>query len=517
MALLVAKRQYLLELATGSFARRVEFCLPMARQAPPISTLHFDHLVRDPVGSFGLLSDVIGYLAAEGAPIRVEPRDSRQGDHDNPVGATRDPSWTELHWNPLIAFSPLAGRRRGRTVAIHPSSGVQRSDVTYLASVLGWRLQRVTDSPIPMPSPDPRRGKFAPTGSPKADAVLGMARNHLPISLWEASDRVIDAADALASRYALATLVAGGDYANDDRLNAFAAAAQLQGTTIVGCQHGNLYGQIECNPAEELEFELADHFLSWGWTGKSNVTASFGARVNRKSVSRLRVLQARRAREGRSEAARRSQGRDPEAPRLLVIAGGPDPLLPLAFTGMTPARGDTYFTDVLEVLNALQSAPHDGSLVRWGTTFQAANGFKLANLHLPARFSSAPRDGDLVAQARDFDLAIVAYQGTPFEELVSANFPVLMLLDPDYVPTARMQKVMDPLVGAGVLHRSVDSLASHTRSILRDVSGYWTRADVQEAVANFRREFAANPGAHSKALRRLAKDIKAIPSSIRTS
>ena len=171
---------------------------------------------------------------------------------------------------------------------------------------------------------------------------------------------------------------------------------------------------------------------------------------------------------------------------------------------------------MIELLSKLESAPHYGSLVRWGTTFHEANGLKLANLRLPAKFASAPRSGDLISQAKDFDLALVAYQGTPFEELVAADFPVLMLLDPDYVPTPRMKEVMDPLVATGVLHNNVESLAIQARSILQDVRAYWLRQDVQAAVGDYREEFAATLSSHTKSIRRLAKDIKGIPSSTRT-
>ena len=88
-------------------------------------------------------------------------------------------------------------------------------------------------------------------------------------------------------------------------------------------------------------------------------------------------------------------------------------------------------------------------------------------------------------------MCICFYNGMPFLESFSANYPTLLCWDPNYTELNKTaQPYFNLLREAGILHDTPEELASKLNKINVDPLSWWMSREVQEAKNKFCDRFA---------------------------
>lgn len=270
---------------------------------------------------------------------------------------------------------------------------------------------------------------------------------------------------------------------------AYSAYHVEKGAKLVYGQHGG-YGLLKFQWSEKHEIDIADRFLTWGWTEEDTrklIPVGILKQVNnyqgKKGVEKNRLLLVRAS-------------YLPYTFRLDSDVGLPQALATIdrciKFAGLLSEdiRCKSLIVRLYPLLKKFSAAGQNDDRssedffceeLRWRNS--------MPEVHLN---KGLDRINILVAQSR---LVIYSYNGgTGYLEFMAAGLPVLAFWDMKASPVRDSAiPYFEDLKRVGIFHETPESAAAHVNTIWNDVQGWWESTEVQEVVVRFMSRYCHKP------------------------
>jgi putative transferase (TIGR04331 family) len=248
----------------------------------------------------------------------------------------------------------------------------------------------------------------------------------------------------------------------DETFKLWTATKTESGSQYIVGQHGNNYGTHRYLGNLTPDQLVADKFLTWGWAdGLPQIIPAFIFKT----------------------AGRKAQSFSPDGGLLLIEFS----LGHRLFSWDDASEFKAYFEDQKNFIRKLNKQIINHLIIRLHHIHTNSNFGEGAQwkefdptIKIDAGFSNIR---SLIAQSR---LVVHSYDSTGVLETLSGNIPTLVFwqngfdhLRDDAIP------YYQPLVDAGVVHLTHESVAAKVNEVWDDVGGWWMQADVQNARKQF--------------------------------
>ena len=259
------------------------------------------------------------------------------------------------------------------------------------------------------------------------------------------------------------TIVTANSHYSNECWKSWAASSVEKGGRIVLLQHGGHYGHSKFSLIQDYEIDLADKFLSWGWTIPNNkkVTAVpanklIGLKIQRKTRITCLVVTF--------EAST-------YASWLASFPIGPQVFRSKEMTLSFLMRIENPLRDAIRV----RAYPIDYGLSQ-KTEFQ---------LKFP-ELAYSPDNRDFMADLVDVRMVVFNYFSTSFIEAVKMGIPSVAFIDPAHLEVNdSFKELFTSLVDVGVLHHSSESCAHFVMQIWDSVETWWSDSATIKAIEEF--------------------------------
>jgi putative transferase (TIGR04331 family) len=294
---------------------------------------------------------------------------------------------------------------------------------------------------------------------------------HIPTAYLEGYQPLADRVHSLPWPKRPKVIFTSTGYSSADVFKAWAAEKTESSTPLVIGQHGGHFGMTPWAFHEEHQITIADAWLSWGWSDRTN------SRVM--PVGNLKIMG-------------QNMDFDQEGDVLLV-----EMALPRYSYHMysLPVAGQwlAYFEDQGRFISALPDKIRQSVLVR---QFPQDFGWQQeARWH--GSFPSIKIDSghqSIRALIRKSRIYICTYNGTTYLESLGWNIPTIMFWNPahwelrdDVIP------YFDLLKKVGIFHETPESAARQMITVWDDVSSWWWSQAVQEVRGKFCERYSRLP------------------------
>ncbi len=252
---------------------------------------------------------------------------------------------------------------------------------------------------------------------------------------------------------------------------AYAAEKAEQGTPIVYGQHGGGYRTARFHFAEEHEIEIADRYLTWGWTDI----------VSRK-ISPVGV----------TKIGDRSRTPGTSKDVLLLVTMNSF-RYSYRLCAESAINYQNYINRVFSFVVTISDVVIHKLLVRLSLaetgvyqSMQWRDRFPNIELEL-----GGANIYELLQEAR---IVVQTYNQTGFLESLALGIPTVLFCDLKVTPLRQTAiPYYDELRRVGIFHDGPESAASHVNAIWDDVDAWWTSTEVQDVVAHFTRQYCHRP------------------------
>lgn len=269
-----------------------------------------------------------------------------------------------------------------------------------------------------------------------------------------------------------AILMTGTNYF-DEGVKFFAAESMRQGTKLIGSQHGGCYGLSQFSVYEDIEVDVSDNYLTWGWldgtrgskviAGSSPYLTKFGRGLKPKAKGQILWV----------------QNSMPRYTYALYSA-------PLGPQFASYLKDQERFASKLDpeifalITLRLYEHGHWDEVNRWGAC-------------LPGIRTSV--GGAMKKELKSSRLCICTTNTTTFLETLASNFPTLAFWNSKHweIRLEAQPEVLE-LQSARILHFSPESAADLVNAIGADPLDWWFSKPVQSARLNFCQKFARTTG-----------------------
>ena len=266
------------------------------------------------------------------------------------------------------------------------------------------------------------------------------------------------------------TIYTSNSFDTDEIFKLWTAESTSKGTRYYIGQHGCNYGTVRWNMHNSsVEEEVADCFLTWGWTNRDR--SSSKPFFNQKIVNQ-RILSAR------------------SGTSLLLVQKGPPP------PGSIYWNRDKYYAQYLDhqfqLVELLNCEVRNNLLVRL-----QRNSKEVKNRLLSKWIKSYPdidydfADKSIVNSIEKSRLTLFSYDSTGFLELLALNVPVMAFWQDDLddkIPSVHPYYQL--LLDAKIAHLSPSSCAAHINHVWEDIDRWWSSGLVQTARLEFVKQFS---------------------------
>jgi hypothetical protein len=254
---------------------------------------------------------------------------------------------------------------------------------------------------------------------------------------------------------------------NDPGFLEYAARCAETGKRITSIQHGGAYGHTLSSPAERIEIDLCDGFVSFGWKDD-------------RSPEKTRPLP------------------NPHLSQLKRASKPHDSILYISFFGKTylhrlvsvphAAQWDDYLVYCETFLESLSR--ENLSRVRFRPYF-GYGGHPLPPL-MESLLKSERREKRFASQAlADCRLAIIDHASTSWIEAFACNTPTILFWNPShwrFRPAA--EPVIAMLAAIGILHFDPAAAARKVEEVYDRAEEWWAGEEIQAARAQFCERYA---------------------------
>jgi putative transferase (TIGR04331 family) len=259
----------------------------------------------------------------------------------------------------------------------------------------------------------------------------------------------------------------------DDVFKAYMAAASEAGARIVIGQHGGVFGTAEHSASEDHQLEIADRFISYGWT-----RAGFESKI-------VQV--------GNFKTSGLTLNRSPKPTKALVVLTAA-PSYPRFATGgpMTDSEWRSYVTQQVDFVQRLQDEARSKILLRLKPNAFGLDQVAPWNGVVPES-SMNLGVGGLDGLLGESELVIVTYEGTTHLDTLHLGIPTVILLDRNIWPLrAEARPLYERLEAAKILFYDSHDAADHVQEILTTgVEQWWSSEATQATVRDFCQVFSA--------------------------
>jgi putative transferase (TIGR04331 family) len=266
---------------------------------------------------------------------------------------------------------------------------------------------------------------------------------------------------------------------HDDFFKIWLASKVNKGTKFVIWQHGGIYGTGKINSQEFLELRVADKFLSWGWSNKTDKVLPIGLPPNWSYVygKRKRIK------------SRRSKPSVPgKSSRLLLVLTDTGKFVPRIMSwplGPQMAKHHFFILNLCQLLNEKFSGR---LVVRPEKTDYGSHVKERYSEHLP----SLVFDEKINFKESILSSGIVVFTSnlTSFLESIFFGKPSLLLLPLGYWEVRESASPdFQKLQNAGVLHYTIESIGDHLDTISENVDTWWASENVKSAIEDFKASY----------------------------
>ena len=237
---------------------------------------------------------------------------------------------------------------------------------------------------------------------------------------------------------------------------------------LVVFQHGSNYGTDLVHDTERLELNTADKFLSWGWS-KEKV----------KPFLNIRTL-------GIPKPSPEKEG------GLLFIDHLTSQYLVSRASSIWSANSwKIYQRNTLNFFSNIKPAIQKSFSVRLkpGEQNWIDQRSRWKKLSTNISFAEGPPD-KLIDHYNKCRLCVHGYQGTAFLELISFDFPSIVILDLEVEPLRlSVKKDFEDLERVKIVHFSAASAAKHVNEVWDEIDSWWLDKKTIEAKEAFKEKF----------------------------
>ncbi len=258
-------------------------------------------------------------------------------------------------------------------------------------------------------------------------------------------------------------IVTANSHYSDERWKSWAASCAEKGGRIVILQHGGHYGHSKFSLIQDYEIELADKFLSWGWTNANNnkviaVPANklIGLKIQRKTKKTCLVVTFETS---------------TYAHWLASIPVGPQVFMSKQMTLGFLSRIENPVREAIRV----RAYPVDYGL-KQKIEFQ---------LKFP-ELAYSPDSRDFKSDLGDARIVVFNYFSTSFIEAVKMGIPSVAFMNPSYWEVSdSFKELFSSLVEVGILHYSSDACAQFVMQTWDSVDTWWLDPATVKVVEEF--------------------------------
>jgi putative transferase (TIGR04331 family) len=310
-------------------------------------------------------------------------------------------------------------------------------------------------------------------GAVTDDELLGLVRLCIPRSYVE--DYQLLRNDSRLKDFSKnpKIIFTGNAFWFDDVFKAYMAAAREAGARLVIGQHGGVFGTAEHSASEDHQLEIADRFISYGWT-----------RVGFES----KILQV-----GNFKTSGLTLNRSPKPTKALVVLTAA-PFYPRFATGgpMTESEWRSYVSQQVDFVQRLNDEARSKILLRLKPNAFGVDQVAPWNGVVP-KSSMNLGVGSLNGLLSDSELVIVTYEGTTHLDTLLLGIPTVLLLDRAIWPLREEARPLyERLEAAKILFYDSHKAAEHVQTILTTgVGQWWSSESTQAAVRDFCQVFSA--------------------------
>lgn len=250
-----------------------------------------------------------------------------------------------------------------------------------------------------------------------------------------------------------------------DQYKFWIAEQREKGAKLLGHQHGGGYGMQKGHPAEWIECDVSDFFVSWGWHFSNKIISAPIAHVSRKLPQHHRV--------------KNKMNLD----RILWIATVGGVSYSVAFCNWLLTQ-EAYLTAQKAFFNVLEKKVISQLSMRASPTAYSQQQVKDAlnglQIHIPKNRDSFYADIDTAK------IVIIDHMSTSLIFVLAFNIPTILFWDEKYFPSRDEAKpYIESLKRVGIYHDSPESAAAYLNNISDDPYPWWNSESVQRARQQF--------------------------------
>lgn len=353
---------------------------------------------------------------------------------------------------------------------------MRRRTLAMLAVMTGFKASDIAEFPqneLSCPIDELARSALAklPAERELDRIVLALLAHNMPTCLLEQwRDMAISSRTWISKKRPVAIVTGLGGFWSP-QFAVWSAECKRRGTQLIGLQHGGTYGERDLSTSERHERQLADRYITWGWREGDKTVALPAARLaglpKFDSVSKGPILWV-----GTSDSR-------------YVYQLGPRPV---GSQFRDYFKSQTRFAEELnpEVAKDILFRPYPSNF-----DWPDQPGI---NLKVPVRVDDFSKE--FWERLRECRLVVVDHPGsTTFLETLTIGRPAICFGSSEHFDIRDPAKpYYEALANVGVYHESPETVAALLGEIRHDVRAWWADTRRQEAVADFRRNFASTEG-----------------------
>ena len=240
----------------------------------------------------------------------------------------------------------------------------------------------------------------------------------------------------------------------------YIAKKKEDGAKLLIGQHGGLYGATLFSWFEKHEIKTCDKFLSWGWLEKSKKVKRIGILVKTKEINW-----------------------NNKNKRILIFLRSRNKYPASFLSGTNTESYLNYSQHLSKFFNKVLPHIKKNFLLRLPPNFKVINQIKFFNDVKNLKFDNSP---EMFSHLNKSILAINTTHSTPFLQIMSINFPNILILNGKDNPF-KDKKSFKMLKKVKIYHDNFKSAANFLNSLdePQKIFNWWYKNDTQKVVKNF--------------------------------
>ena len=362
---------------------------------------------------------------------------------------------------------------------------------TYLPFKINYKVQQSLgqfpkfwqdiSSPIAAPNLEMRNWRMDQNidNSPFYQLMQCLIPKNIPTAYLEGYDQLNNKISSLSWPSSPRVIFTSNSYGQDDIFKAWAALKTESGVPLVIGQHGGNFGMTPYSFFEKHQIEIANRFLSWGWS--------------RENAPKIIPF-------GNFKSSSENVNYDKKGSALMVEMTVPRYSYHI-YSIPISSQWLYYFNDQCKFYEALPDDLQSQINLR---LYRADYGWdqellwkeKFPNIQIDNGSSDIRR---LISKSR---LYISTYNATTYLESLNWNVPTIIFWDENFWEINDDSKAyFDLLKSVGIFHESPESAANKMIEVWNDIDSWWLNENLQRVREKFCKRF-------SKTVNSPIKDLK---------